>query len=245
MSKAYDLVVLGGGPAGLVLTLGAASLGARVALIEKHKLGGDCLNYGCVPSKALLRAAHVAHTARQAKRFGVDTGEVSVNLGRVMDYVQSRIDTIGVHDRPENFEKAGAEVIFGSPSFRDGRSLEVDGRVLPFKNCAICTGTAPFVPPAARRVPHHTNETIFGVRELPGRLLVLGGGPIACELSQGFARFGSKVTLVVRGDRILKREDPEAAQVVLGRFRKEGIDLRTGLDLESVPASGKGGFQRA
>ncbi len=226
----YDLVVLGGGSAGLATTIGSASLGARTLLIEKNHLGGDCLHYGCIPSKALLHAARVVHRARQSEQFGLRV-QGSVDYQKVLDYVQSVIATVAVHDQPENFENMGAKVAFGTARLTSPGSLVLDGEEIFFRNCVIATGSRPYIPPQLDAVEYLTNETLFYHRQQPERLLVLGGGPIGCEMAQALNRLGSRVTLVERGPRLLKKEDPEASQVLETVFKSEGIEVHLRADL--------------
>lgn len=237
----FDLCVIGGGSGGLVAAAGAATLGANVALVEKHRLGGDCLWTGCVPSKALLQSAKVAHLARTAHRYGLPGHSPRVDIGQVMDRVNSVIAAVEVHDNPQRFRDMGIEVIFGAGRFTDPHLFEVDGRRLTAKNFVIATGSRPAVPPIAglADVPFLTNETVFTLREPVPRLLVLGGGPIGVEMAQAFARLGSEVTLIERGPQLLPVEDRDAAAVVERRLRAEGVNVL--LDSETLEVSGQTG----
>src|SRR5574341_171326 len=228
----YDLGILGGGAAGLTAAAGAAQFGAKTILVEKaEKLGGDCLHFGCVPSKTLIRTAGVWSLARRAKEFGLPEIELQpVSLAAVMDRVRSVIDTIQRHDSPERFCKLGAAVRFGEPRFVDDHTVSVDGDRLTARSWIISTGSSPALPPVEgiADVPYWTNETVFSKKELPGRLLVLGGGPIGVEMGQAFQRLGSKVTIVEYADQLLGSEDPDIAGIVRSRLEAEGVKVLTG-----------------
>ncbi len=231
MSKPeYDLCVIGAGSAGLVAAAGATAIGAKVVLVEKHKMGGDCLNYGCVPSKALLHSAKVAQTLRSAAAAGIDAHLPEIDLARVMQRVRSVIQTIESHDSPERFRSLGVEVIFGAGKFTGPQGFEVNGRTFSARKYIIATGSRPAVPdiPGLNSVPYLTNETVFDLAESIPRLIVLGGGPIGVELAQAFTRLGSQVFLVDFQQRILKNEDQELAAVVEARLRHEGTTLHLG-----------------
>jgi pyruvate/2-oxoglutarate dehydrogenase complex dihydrolipoamide dehydrogenase (E3) component len=236
--SSYHLVVIGGGTAGLITASGAAGLGARVALIEAGNMGGDCLNVGCVPSKALLRSAHAAADARNASRLGVRIGgEVSVDFPAVMQRMREIRARIAPHDSAERYQnELGVDVFLGRGSFTGKDTIDVAGRRLRFRRAVIATGARAFVPPIAGldETGYLTNESVFDLRDRPRRLLVLGGGPIGCELAQAFQRFGTQVTVVEMMGQILGREDPDAADLVLNAFRREGIDVRLGTRLLRV-----------
>lgn len=225
-SDDYDLGILGGGAAGLTAAAGAAQFGAKTLLIEKSgKLGGDCLHFGCVPSKALIRTAEVWSLARRAKEFGLPKIELApVSLAAVMDRVRSVIDTIQEHDSPERFRRLGAEVRFGTPRFVDDHTVDLDGERLTARAWILATGSSPSLPPVEglEAVPYWTNETVFSQRELPGRLVVLGGGPIGVEMAQAFRRLGSDVTVVEYGDQLLGPEDPDIAGILRAASRPRG-----------------------
>ena len=235
----YDLVVIGGGTAGLVSAMGAAGLGARVALVERHLLGGDCLNTGCVPSKALIGSARVVSDIRRAASMGVSAGHPSVDFGAVMTRMRRRRATIAVHDSAERVRAAGVDVFFGAASFADDRTVAVGGEALRFRRAVIATGGRPTAPPVAglRESSYLTNETIFGLTELPRRLLVLGAGPIGCELAQAFARFGSSVTVLDQAPQVLPRESPSAASILAHRMTSDGVRFELGVTLDRVEAS--------
>lgn len=222
----YNLVVLGGGSGGLVTAAGAAGLGAKVALIEKHALGGDCLNVGCVPSKALLAAAKQAAAARKAGDYGVRvTGEVEVDFAGVMDRMRSLRAGIAPHDSAKRFRDLGIDVFFGEAEFQGPDSIAVNGTKLEFSKAVIATGGRAIVLPipGLAEAGALTNETVFSLTKLPRRLAVIGAGPIGCELAQAFARFGSEVTLFESECEVLPREDDDAAEVVRAALHEEGV----------------------
>ncbi|WP_116450701.1 dihydrolipoyl dehydrogenase family protein [Blastococcus litoris] len=225
-----DLLVIGGGTAGLVGAHTAAALGARTVLVERERTGGDCLWTGCVPSKALLAAATAAADARGAGRLGVDTGAVTVDFARVRAHVRAAVTAIEPKDAPAALEAAGIRVVKGSAAFTGPDTALVDGRPVRFRAALIATGAAPLVPPVdgIDAAGPLTSDTVWELEELPRRLVVLGGGPIGCELGQAFARLGSQVTLVEGSDRLLGPEDPDAAALVAAALRRDGVELRLG-----------------
>jgi pyruvate/2-oxoglutarate dehydrogenase complex dihydrolipoamide dehydrogenase (E3) component/uncharacterized membrane protein YdjX (TVP38/TMEM64 family) len=231
----YNMVVIGAGSAGLVTSYIAAAVKARVALIERHKMGGECLNTGCVPSKALIRSAKlVSHIAR-AREFGLASATAQVDFAGVMERVQRIVKTIEPHDSAERYTGLGVECLPGDATIISPFAVEVkdaDGgiRTLTTRNIVIAAGSRPFVPPipGLKDVGYVTSDTLWDLRELPGRLVVLGGGPIGCELAQAFARLGSKVTQIEMAERILMREDAEVSALVDARFRQEGIRVLSG-----------------
>src|SRR5579863_4258807 len=211
----YNLVVIGAGTAGLVAAIGAAGLGARVALVERHLMGGDCLNVGCVPSKALLRAARACADIRRAEEFaiGIPAG-TSVNFSGVMERLRRLRAEISPNDSAERCRSHGVDVVLGEGRFSGTDSVVVGDATLRFKKAVVATGARAHVPeiPGLTEAGFLTNETVFSLTELPRRLAVIGGGPIGCELAQAFARFGARVTIVQRSAQILPREDRDAAQ---------------------------------
>lgn len=237
----YNLVVIGGGTAGLVSAAGAVGLGAKVALIEKHLLGGDCLNYGCVPSKALIRSARAAHAVGEAPGYGVHTpGDIQIDFADVMRRMRRLRAGISEHDSAARFKQLGVDVYLGQARFADQRTIEVDGRRLSFSRAIIATGaraTDPRIPGMAE-TGFLTNETVFSLTELPRRLCVIGAGPIGCEMAQAFRRLGSEVCILYRGDRILPREDQDAARIVQTQLEKEGIELVLGARILSAERAG-------
>lgn len=234
-----NLIVIGAGAAGLVSAYIAAMAKAKVTLVEAHQMGGDCLNTGCVPSKALLKSAKIAQAARDGARYGVETGPVSVDFPAVMQRIRNVIADIEPHDSVERFTGLGVECLSGYARFVDPWTVDIalnDGGTqrLTAKAFVIATGAAPFVPP----IPgiddsgYLTSETLWDAMatrsEVPARLVILGGGPIGCELAQAFQRLGSNVTLVETADRLMLKEDPEAAALVANALVREGVDIRTG-----------------
>jgi len=233
----YHLVVLGGGTAGLVAAAGAAGLGARVALVEKHLLGGDCLNYGCVPSKALIRSARVAAEVRDAARFGVRvSGDVHVDFALIMERMRRLRAELSPNDSASRFRGLGVDVFLGEGTFSGPHTVEVAGKPLHFRKAVIATGGRPQLPaiPGLVEAGFLTNETVFSLTALPPRLAVLGGGPIGCELAQTFARLGSRVTLLHSHEQILPREDADAASRVDQALRRDGVQMILGCTLTGV-----------
>jgi len=226
----YHLVVIGAGTAGLVTAAGAAILGARVALIERHLMGGDCLNVGCVPSKALLSSARTAAAVLRSGRQGVHAARPEVDFPAVMSRLRRLRAKVSHHDSAERFRKLGVDIFLGSGRFAGGDRIEVAGNTLRFKKAVIATGARPFVPPieGLEQTGYLTNETVFNLTELPRRMMVLGGGPIGCELAQAFCRLGCEVTLVEAMPRLLPQEDPDAAEIVAESLLRDGVRIRTG-----------------
>ncbi|HKY27337.1 MAG TPA: FAD-dependent oxidoreductase, partial [Pyrinomonadaceae bacterium] len=231
----YDLVVIGGGSAGLVVAGGAAQLGVRVALIEKKALGGDCLFTGCVPSKTFIRSANFAADVRRATEFGFAPISLDFDQGKfaaITERVSRVISTVGEHDKPERFEAWGVDVIFATPHFISPNELELinlDGskRIITAKRFCISTGSRPAIPSieGLKESGFITNEEVFHLKELPQRLIVLGGGPIGLELGQSFARFGSKVTVVEMDKRLLAKEDEQVSAMIEEVLRAEGVTV--------------------
>ncbi|MCB0405929.1 MAG: mercuric reductase [Bdellovibrionales bacterium] len=224
----YNLAVLGAGSGGLVCAAGAAGLGAKVLLIEKHKMGGDCLNTGCVPSKALIKSAKIAVQLRHADRYGVRCKEIAVDFRAVMERVQSIIRTIEPHDSPERFRSLGVDVEFGPASFVSPNEVTNGEKTFRAKRIVVATGSRPHVPAieGLSLVQVLTSENVWELRELPEKLVVIGGGPIGCELAQCFARFGSHVTVLTNGKRLLERDDIEASATLAETFFSEGIEVK-------------------
>jgi pyruvate/2-oxoglutarate dehydrogenase complex dihydrolipoamide dehydrogenase (E3) component len=227
-AKRYNLVVIGAGTAGLVSAAGAAGLGAKVALIERHLMGGDCLNVGCVPSKALIGAARAAAAVRHADGFGVQVpAGVRIDFARVMERMRRLRTSIAPNDSARRFSDLGIDVFMGAARFIDGHTVEVAGERLHFKKAVIATGARAAAPPieGLRDVAYLTNETVFSLTELPRRLAIIGAGPIGCEMAQAFARFGSEVFLIESTHGILPREDRDASQMVLASMQTDGVKL--------------------
>ena len=230
--KVFDrnLIVIGAGSAGLITSYIAATVRAKVTLIEKAEMGGDCLNRGCVPSKALIRAARAANETRDGARFGITTGKVEVDFGKVMAHVRESIGDIAPHDSPERYRKLGVDVVQGEAMIVSPWEIEVDGKTLTTRNIVIAAGGHPLVPkiPGLDQVEYLTSDTIWNLEQLPKRLVILGGGPIGCELAQAFARLGSKVSLIEMGKQLLGREDRDVAAVVQAALEHDGVDVRLG-----------------
>jgi len=237
----YNLVVLGAGTAGLVCAAGAAGLGARVALIEKTLIGGDCLNVGCVPSKALIRTARAYADVRDAAAFGVKVPEgVGVDFPAVMERMRRLRSRISENDSAHRFKKLGVDVFIGKGVFSGLDKIQVANRTLRFSKAVITTGARAAAPPipGLREAGYLTNETVFSLTELPKRLIVIGAGPIGCELSQAFSRFGSEVYLLEAADHILIREDYDAAKRVEKALIRDGINIISGCVIKNVSKKG-------
>jgi dihydrolipoamide dehydrogenase len=224
-----NLIVIGGGSAGLVSALIAATLNAKVTLIEKHKMGGDCLNTGCVPSKALIKSAKVASLIKRANEFGINVPASNINFPAVMKRIQSIISKIEPHDSVERLENLGVECIKGEAKIISPWSVEINGKILTTRSIIVATGAQPFVPhiKGIDQLKYLTSDNLWDIKELPKRLIVLGGGPIGCELSQAFARLGSQVTQIEILSRIMIKEDNEVASLLTKKFEDEGIEIRT------------------
>ena len=222
----YNVVVIGAGTGGLVTAAGTAGLGGRVALIERNKMGGDCLNFGCVPSKALISSARLIQQIREAEKWGLDRQSPQFAFEKVFERMRERRAKIAPNDSQERFESLGVDVFRGEAHFISPHEIEVDGQKLHAKNFVIATGSRAAIPKieGIDQVPYFTNETIFDeLREKPESMIVLGGGPIGCELGQTFSRLGVKVTIVQRGTQLLPREDVDVAEFMQNRFTAEGI----------------------
>ena len=225
-----NLVVIGAGSGGLVAALIAAAVKARVTLIEKHRMGGDCLNTGCVPSKALIRSARFLDRVRRHRDYGIRSAGAGFDFAEVMERVQGVVKQVEPHDSVERFEGLGVDVIQGTARIVSPWEVEVNGERLTTRNMVIATGARPLVPPipGLEGIDYLTSDDLWQLRELPRRLLVLGGGPIGCELAQAFARFGAEVTIVEMAPRLLVREDEDVSALVTERFLEEGIRLLVG-----------------
>jgi pyruvate/2-oxoglutarate dehydrogenase complex dihydrolipoamide dehydrogenase (E3) component len=236
----YNLVVIGGGTAGLVSAVGAAGLGARVALVERHLLGGDCLNSGCVPSKAIIAAGRAAAAVRRAGRFGIRAGEPDVDFPAVMERMRALRAGVARHDSAARLAGLGVDIFFGDATFTGPDTIEVEGRRLRFARAVIASGTRPSIPPipGLDEVPYLTNETVFGLTRRPGRLIVIGGGPIGCELAQTFRRLGSEVVVLSLNERLLPKEGVDASSRVREAFEHEGVELRLGAQVSRVERAG-------
>ncbi|SDY51996.1 dihydrolipoyl dehydrogenase family protein [Citreimonas salinaria] len=230
-----DVVILGAGSGGLSVAAGAAQMGAHVTLLEPGEMGGDCLNYGCVPSKALIAAASVAHSAFRSDDFGISTGAPQVDYAAVMDHVKRAQATIAPHDSQERFEKMGVCVIREAGRFVSDDEIQTDRYRIKTRRIVIATGSRPLVPPidGLEDVPYLTNETLWDLRERPEHLLIIGGGPIGIEMAQAHRRLGCAVT-VIEGSRALGKDDPEFAALLLDRLRAEGIEIVEGAQAKSA-----------
>ncbi len=235
MATACDLCIIGAGSAGLTVAAGAAQLGARVILIERGEMGGDCLNYGCVPSKALIAAGHTAQAMRDAARFGIAPVEPTVDFAATMDHVQGVIAAIAPNDSVERFEKLGVRVLRTTARFIAPDTVEAGGEQIHARRFVIATGSRPTAPPIAGldTVPYLTNETVFGNRQRPGHLVIIGGGPIGMEMAQAHRRLGTRVT-VLEAAALLGKDDPELAAIVIARLSAEGVVLRDKVKIARV-----------
>ncbi|HWX20132.1 MAG TPA: mercuric reductase [Candidatus Binatia bacterium] len=237
----YNLVVIGAGTAGLVTAAGAAGLGARVALVEKHLLGGDCLNVGCVPSKAVIRSSRAVFDVKEAGRFGVRVAAPpQMDFPAVMERMRKLRADLSPNDSTQRFAKLGVDVFLGEARFAGPDTVEVSGQTLRFKRAVIATGARPIQPPipGLAEAGCLTNETVFSLTECPARLVVVGGGPIGCELAQAFQRLGSQVSLLHKSAHLLDREDLEAAAIVQSAFIREGMVLRLNARITRVERNG-------
>ncbi len=242
----YDIGVLGGGAAGLTVAAGAAQLGVKVLLVEKEPhLGGDCLHYGCVPSKTLIKTAKVYHLIKNSKRFGLPEAKIGpVDYKDVAKRIQSVIQTIQKHDSVERFCRLGVKVEFGEPLFVDDHSIKLNGKTLSAKKWVIATGSSPSSPPVKglQDVNYITNKEVFSLEALPSTMVVLGGGPIAIEMAQAFTRLGTDVTVIQRSPKILTKEDPDMADALMSVLETEGVRFFTGTKI--IEVSEKGGIKK-
>ncbi len=236
MKQAFDLAVLGAGSAGLVAAITASGMGAKVLLAEGRKMGGDCLNYGCVPSKTFLKAAHLAHAMQKSEAYGVKVGAPEVDLEQVMARVKAVIAEIEPHDSKERYESLGVQVVLGKATLLSNHTVCVNGEEYEAKRIVIATGSRALVPPVAgiSEVPYYTNESIFDLKILPKHLIVLGAGPIGCELGQGFAHLGSRVSMIDRSARLFSKDEPEVAPILEKAFAEDGVELFLKSELKSV-----------
>ncbi|MDQ2978264.1 MAG: FAD-dependent oxidoreductase, partial [Acidobacteriota bacterium] len=237
----YNVVVIGAGTAGLVTAAGTAGLGGRVAVVERGRMGGDCLNTGCVPSKALIASARLADRMRHAKNWGLVPSTPVVDYEPIAARMRSKRERLAGNDSQERFEGLGVDVYRGEARFVSAREVRVGETTLRATNFVIATGSRPAIPeiPGLDSVRFYTNESIFDKLDVvPRRLAILGGGPIGCELGQAFARFGARVTILQRAPQILEKEDADVAGAVRRQFEAEGIEVLAGTDVERVRAEG-------
>ena len=223
-----NLLVIGAGSAGLVTSYIAAAVKAKVSLVEQHQMGGDCLNTGCVPSKALIRSATIAHYLQRADEFGLQNVSAEVNFRQVMERVQAVIDKVAPHDSVERYTDLGVRCIHGAARLISPWEVVVAGQTITARNIVIASGGRPYVPPLAglESISYYTSDTVWSLRDKPGTMLVIGGGPIGCELTQAFTRLGVKVVQLDHGTRLLSREDEDVSQLVMAQFINDGVDLR-------------------
>jgi dihydrolipoamide dehydrogenase len=224
-----NMVVIGAGSAGLVSSYVAAAVKAKVALIEKHKMGGDCLNTGCVPSKALIKAARTVNDIHKAKGLGIHIAKPTIDFPAMMERVRQVIRDIEPHDSVERYNSLGVDCLQGEATILSPWEVSVDGKTITTRNIVIATGARPFIPPipGLDQLDYLTSDNLWGINELPKRLLVLGGGPIGCELAQAFSRLGSKVTIVMRRSHLMPREDQDVSEFIRQKFIAEGIEVLT------------------
>lgn len=240
----YDLVVIGAGTAGLVVAAGAAGLGLglKVALIERHLMGGDCLNFGCVPSKTIIRSARAIGEIWRGTELGVRAERVEIDFGTVMERMRRIRSEISHHDSATRFQELGVDVFLGNGQFAGDDTITVGDRLLKFKKAVIATGSRASIPQISglADVGYLTNETVFSLVARPNRLAIVGGGPIGCELAQAFGRLGCAVTLLQRGDRILPKDDPHAAEILQQVLTAEGVNLVLNCDVQQAIATSAG-----
>ena len=240
----YDLVVIGAGTAGLVVAAGAAGLGLglKVALVERHLMGGDCLNFGCVPSKTIIRSARVIGEIWSGRELGIDVGQIEINFGAVMERMRRIRSNISHHDSAIRFRELGVDVFLGNGQFTNNNTVTLGDLPLKFKKAVIATGARANIPqiPGLLGTGYLTNETVFSLVDRPQRLAIIGGGPIGCELAQTFQRLGCEVTLIHRHSHILNKEDPDAAEVLQQILIKEGVNLILDSELQQVNSTPAG-----
>lgn len=239
-----DICVIGAGSGGLTVAAGAAAFGVSVVLVEKGKMGGDCLNYGCVPSKALIAAGKHAHAMRNGARFGIADAEPDIDFRKVGRHVHRVIDAIAPNDSVERFTALGVRVIQDHARFKDARTVIAGDQEIRARRFVVATGSSPAIPPipGLDTVDVLTNETIFDLTRRPGKLVIIGGGPIGIELAQAYRRLGAEV-VVIEAETMLGREDPELTAIVMGRLRAEGIELRENAKVTQVERRGKTGIR--
>lgn len=235
MKYDYHLIVIGAGSAGLTVASGAAGLGAKTALIENHKMGGDCLNYGCVPSKTFLRTAHLAKDITNGQ-FALDSELGKVDLKKIMQRVKNVIAEIAPHDSKERFESLGVKVFLGEAEVLDQLTIKIEGRQITARRLVFATGSTALIPPISglEKVDYLTNKTIFDMEKLPEHLVIIGGGPIGLELGQGFRHLGSRVTIIDQNDHLFPKDDPEVWEIMKKVFAEDQIELCLHCKVNSV-----------
>lgn len=240
MKYNYNIIVIGGGSAGLVVASSGATLGAKVALVEKNKMGGDCLNTGCVPSKSFLKTAHLAKDIRNSASFGLDAVLGDVDMNKVMNRVHSIIADIAPHDSKERFESLGVDVFMEKGELVDPNTVKIGDKTITGEHIVISTGSSAAVPPipGLNTVPYLTNENIFKISELPKHLIILGGGPIGLELGQGFIHLGSKVTVIDMLPVLFPKDDPEVGPMMIDIFKEEGMSFHLSTKILEVKKDG-------
>ncbi len=240
--KVYDLAIIGGGPGGMTAATFASSMGVNVALIEKAHLGGECLSYGCIPSKALLNASRAVKTIKRAHQFGIHlSSEWHIDFSKIMKRVYRLQATISPHDSAEHFKKLGVDVFLGEAKFTNTHEIQVNGLTIRYKKALIITGTQPIIPPipGLDALSYFTNQNIFTISQLPSTFGVIGGGPIACELAQAFQRFGSKVILITHGEHLLPKDDPLATSRLQKIMQEEGVKVLTQSNVDRIELEGR------
>jgi pyruvate/2-oxoglutarate dehydrogenase complex dihydrolipoamide dehydrogenase (E3) component len=234
----YDIGIIGGGAAGLTVASGSAQLGAKTLLIEKEKeLGGDCLHFGCVPSKTLIKSAQVYHLMKKAKAFGLpELDRPPVDFKQISNRIRSVISVIQRHDSEERFCRLGAKVVFGEPEFTDDHTVRLNGKTYSAKNWVIATGSSAAIPPipGLNKTPFMTNRELFYLASLPKSMIILGGGPIGCEMGQAFNRLGTNISIIDGGAQILGKEDRDMAQLTMDAMESEGVSFYLNSSIESV-----------
>jgi pyruvate/2-oxoglutarate dehydrogenase complex dihydrolipoamide dehydrogenase (E3) component len=241
-SAHFDIAIIGAGAGGLVVAAVAANLGHKVVLFEKHKMGGDCLNYGCVPTKASIAASKAFHNVKASEKFGVFTHNEGIDFQKAQQHVQNVIDSIKPHDSQERFEGLGVTVVRGEAKFINSHTVSSGKNLYLASKFVIATGSRPFVPPikGIDTVPYLTNETILELNKCPEHLIVIGGGPIGCEMAQNYRRMGAKVTIIEATESIMVKEDPALVKILEEQLQKEGISIHTSARVEDIWQSDDG-----
>jgi pyruvate/2-oxoglutarate dehydrogenase complex dihydrolipoamide dehydrogenase (E3) component len=234
--KSYPIVVIGAGAGGLVIAIGATKAGKKVLLIEKGNYGGDCTNFGCIPSKSLIASGHSAAAIKEGKELGIEVSSQIMQANKSLSRVREIVAEIRSHEDPEALNKLGLETLTGTAKFDGPNILRVNENIIRAKQIVIATGSSPFIPPikGLDKTPFLTNETIFELKEIPKSLLVMGGGPIGCELAQAFLRLGSKVSLIHSHPELLNKEESIAQEVIAAQFKSEGMSLHLGMSVKEV-----------